>query len=138
MFAPPVGPILGAITFFVLGMLFSDPQDTGTPIGIVAVPMMLVTVGIVVAYLMMGVIGVPVVWHLDRKGKLNSLNLFLAALGVSAVCGLGMLWMVLLNPGRGDMSAGEVVFTFVMMTLMFALFVVTTAGVFWLIIRKQV
>ena len=45
LIAPLVPPVVAAVLVFTGGMLFSDPKDTGTPVGIVLLPVLLLTVG---------------------------------------------------------------------------------------------
>lgn len=92
--APAAAPVVLAILTFAGGMLFSDPKDPGTPVGIVIVPLLLLTLGMVGAYVTAGVCWWPVVWWLQRRGALNFLSLhaagFLLAVGLSVCLTLGM------------------------------------------------
>jgi len=70
--APAVAPILTAIEVFVIGMAFSDPADPGTPIGIILLPLLLLTFGVVMAYGIAALLWMPIVFHLRSRGRLTA------------------------------------------------------------------
>ena len=69
--APVVAPVVFAVFVFVAGLLFTDPKDPGTPIGVIAIPVLSLTLGVVASYLVAGVFGMPIVFFLRNRGWLN-------------------------------------------------------------------
>ncbi len=131
-FASPVFPIIAAPLVFFGGLLFHDPSSTGTPVGIVVIPMLLLSFGVVLSYVAVLIIGMPVAFSLHRSGTLNGRTLFLAALGISV-----FLALLLLIPGLGA-NGGQAAASFWQATqgfgfnlLMVATPILMTTGVFW-------
>ncbi|MFM8583341.1 MAG: hypothetical protein ACKOFW_17870 [Planctomycetaceae bacterium] len=93
LIAPLVPPVLAAVLVFAGGMLFSDPKDTGTPVGIVLLPVLLLTVGGPLSYVVAGLVWWPVVWLLRKRGAFHFLAVHAAGLlmacGLTAVLALG-------------------------------------------------
>lgn len=80
--APAVAPILFAVTVFVVGMtwLTLNPDFIGTPIGVVVIPIISLTVGVVASYFVAGVIGMPIAFFLRKREILNGYTIHGAAL----------------------------------------------------------
>lgn len=81
-FAPAVAPILFAVVVFVGGSAYlaMHPEDTGTPIGVVVIPMISLTVGVMCSYFVAGVIGMPIAFFLRKRDSLNGYTIHGAAL----------------------------------------------------------
>lgn len=81
--APAVAPILFAIAFFVFGVIglsLRGADDTGTPAGVVMIPLLSLTVGMFASYAVAGIVGMPIAFFLRRRGRLNALTIHGAAL----------------------------------------------------------
>jgi hypothetical protein len=80
--APLFAPVIAAVTVFVVGMAFlaSHPEDTGTPVGVIAIPIFLLVIGIPASYVMSGLIVMPFIFWLRRRGRLNGYGVHGAAL----------------------------------------------------------
>lgn len=89
LIAPLLPPVVAAVLVFTGGMLFSDPKDTGTPVGIVLLPVLLLTVGGLISYLVAGLVWWPVVWLLRERGAFHWRALHFA--GFLMACGLTAL-----------------------------------------------
>jgi membrane protein implicated in regulation of membrane protease activity len=78
-----------AIEIFVLGMALSDPADPGTPIGIILLPILLLTLGGFIAYGIAAICWMPLIFFWRKRGWLNGGRLhllaFLLALAVVAL-----------------------------------------------------
>lgn len=85
--APIVAPVVFAIVVFVFGMVYlaAHPDDPGTPIGVLLVPILSLTAGVLISYVLAGVIGMPIIFLLERRGKLNGYTIHGAALASSFV-----------------------------------------------------
>jgi hypothetical protein len=81
-FAPAVAPILFAVVVFVVGSAYlaMNPEDTGTPIGVIVIPLISLTVGVICSYFVAGVIGMPIAFFLRRRNSLNGYTIHGAAL----------------------------------------------------------
>ena len=79
--APAVAPTLFAVMAFVGGMieLKLNPDDTGTPIGVILVPIMSLTIGVVASYAVAGAIGMPIAFLLRKRRILNGYTIHGAA-----------------------------------------------------------
>lgn len=94
LLAPPVVPLVLSVLTVVSGLWLSDPKDPGTPIGIVLLPVLLMTVGVLIAYLVAGLAWWPVIWWLRRRGGLHFSSLltagFLLSWGLTGLLALGI------------------------------------------------
>ena len=95
LIAPVVAPASFAVFSFVFGMaaLAANPDHTGTPVAVLAVPALSLTVGVVASYLAAGAIGMPIMLLLEKRKRLNGYTIHGAALASSIVfitlsCGL--------------------------------------------------
>ena len=84
--APAVAPILMAIEIFIVGMAFSDPADPGTPIGIILLPFLLLSIGMVVSYGLAALIWMPIVFRLRKRGRLTAGTIQAAAVMLAVAC----------------------------------------------------
>lgn len=91
--APLVAPLLAAITVFVAGMVYlhNNPEDTGTPIGVIALPIVLLGVGVPASYAVAGLIGMPIAFALRTRSRLNGYTVHGAALLAAVVIGSGLV-----------------------------------------------
>ena len=83
LIAPLVAPVLAAVVIFFGGLYFSDPQDTGTPIGIILLPILILTIGVAISYAFALVVGMPIVFLLYRKSIMTGYTIHLSAIIVS-------------------------------------------------------
>lgn len=78
--APLVAPVLLAVDMFVVGLLLSDSGDSGTPLGVLTVPLIALTLGIFGAYLITLSCWMPVVFFLRKRDWLNGGSIHLMGL----------------------------------------------------------
>jgi hypothetical protein len=90
--APLVAPLVSAVTVFVVGMVYlaNHPEDTGTPIGVIAFPVVLLVVGVPASYVVAGLIGMPIAFALRKRNSLNGYTVHGAALLWAALLGSGL------------------------------------------------
>ena len=90
--APLVAPLVSAVTVFVVGMVYlaNHPEDTGTPIGVIAFPVVLLVVGVPASYVVAGLIGMPIAFALRKRNRLNGCTVHGAALLWAALLGAGL------------------------------------------------
>ena len=136
--APVVAPVSFAVFFFVFGMaaLAANPDHTGTPVAVLAVPAMSLTVGVVASYLAAGAIGMPVVLLLEKRKMLNGYTIHGAALASSIVfitLSCGLLYALVPDPNTPvvELAAfGAALFVFT------APSVLASATTFWWIVSR--
>ena len=136
LISAPVAPISFAIFVFVFGMiaLSLNPDDTGTPIAVVAIPVVSLTVGVLIAYVVGAALAMPILLVLERKKGLGWLNIFTTLLACStgciwAICCIGFL-------SSDGMPIGGMMATAGGLSLVAAPFVLTSGIVFWWMQRK--
>ncbi|MGI9472192.1 MAG: hypothetical protein ACR2NZ_11695, partial [Rubripirellula sp.] len=137
--SPPVAPILLSAAIFIGRGYLLDSNDTGTPVGIILIPIFLLTLGIAVSYFLMLVIGMPLAFLLRRRSLLNGFTILLSAVAVSLFLGIaGAILIVTMNSASNNADLNFVVAVpFVLSTSFFSgVFAVTTAIVFWLVTCK--
>lgn len=83
--APLVAPAAFAAIVFVTGLLFTDPKDPGTPIGVILIPILSLTLGVAVSYLLAIACWMPVMFFLRKRGWLDAFRVHAAALLLSIV-----------------------------------------------------
>jgi hypothetical protein len=91
--APIVAPVLFALIVLIVlsvGLMFSDPKDPGTPIGVVMVPVLSLILGVIVSYFVAGVIWMPLIVFLKNRGLLSGRVIHVAAF-VLAILLYGLL-----------------------------------------------
>lgn len=137
MIAPLVMPSLVAAFVFLLGPFLID--DDANPIGIILIPIFLLTVGLCLSYLLMLAIGMPIAFHLHRRNWLSCATIHLAALILSVVGGLGLMAIGALvaiandDPSAPSLDVGEFFAAWLGMGFVCGVFVIPTATVFWLV-----
>jgi hypothetical protein len=135
--APAVAPILMAIEIFVLGMAFSDPADPGTPIGIILLPILLLTLGGFIAYGIAAICWMPLIFFWRKRGWLNGGRLHLLAflLALAVVALLEATIYAITTPRPTDffelLSSSLIIAGFVIPNVMLS------AVVFWMIVRPS-
>lgn len=134
--APLVAPLVSAIAVFVTGSVYlaNHPEDTGTPIGIIMVPIALLIAGVPASYGVAGVIGMPIALLLRKYSRLNGYTVHGAALLWAAVLALGVTTVAQIRelPGFIELLAGAF-FLFLLLTP----FILLSATTFWLIGVRQ-
>lgn len=134
--APAVAPILMAIEVFAVGMAFSDPADPGTPIGIILLPSLLLTLGVVFSYGIAAICWMPLIFFSRRRGWLSGsavhLLAFLLALSIVALLEAAIYAMTTPRPtdvvgfAVSSLPIASVVISDIMLS----------AAVFWMLIRE--
>lgn len=138
LIAPSVAPLLAALTVFVVGMAFlvANPEDTGTPIGVILVPLFLLIAGIPASYLVAGTLGMPIAFYLRSRNRLNGLTVHGAAFAWTAVLALGLTASAFfLAPGEqvGQVGLLQYMLGLGGVFLAFAPFIALSATTFWLV-----
>ncbi|MEM7474804.1 MAG: hypothetical protein AAF483_07415 [Planctomycetota bacterium] len=133
----PITPILLSVVVLVVGLFFSDPEDTGTPIGIILVPILLLTAGIVFAYIATLFFAMPVVIILRKRDQLKLSNLCWMAAVYSVL--FGTLLVVL--PTRsgevpGDGSLQSIIFAMLIASAGIGVFLLIQAMAFWSVMTR--
>ncbi len=135
LIAPLMAPLAAAALVFAVGLLFADPQDDGTPIGIVLVPVAMLTVGSFFSYLLALVIGMPIVLLLRMRKRLNGYTIHLAAALVSLL--FAVAWTAVSFSLERPVAPANVVFLFGLTVLFVAPLVLLSTAVFWWIARPR-
>ena len=132
--APLVAPILLALDTFVVAVLWSGPVAPRTPMGFLALPLLVLTLGLPVSYLVARVFFMPLVFCLRKRGWLHGGTIH----GIAFL--LGVAVFLLLETAVYFVAAERAdFFEFLRMSLIVAGFVVPnimlSALVFWWMIR---
>lgn len=135
--APPVASVLMAIAAFTLGMtyLVTHPDDAGTPVGVIMLPILLVVVGTAIAYTAAGLIGMPIIVLLDKQKRLSFLTICSAGLAclilpLTVVTGLTYALVTPRQPVVQHLGVAAMVFASA------APFVLASATTFWWIVVR--
>lgn len=137
--APPVVPIILASVIFFGGAYVIDPNDTGTPIGIIIFPILLLTAGIAFSYFLSLVIGMPIAFWLNRRNRLNGYSIHLVAIGLSLLFGMVSACIAMVaSVSSEDLDIGvlNVLAAIGISSLTFGILVIPTATLFWLVSCK--
>ncbi|MFT5301276.1 MAG: hypothetical protein ACI87E_002924 [Mariniblastus sp.] len=138
-FAPTVAPVLFAVVVFVAGSAYLalNPENTGTPIGVVAIPLISLTVGVICSYFVAGVIGMPIAFLLRRRNSLNGYTIHGAALVWSMVLAvlLGIGTYANTTPPRP--AAGEFLLPLPVLFVMLAPGILLSATTFWWMVCRD-
>jgi hypothetical protein len=129
--APLVAPSLAAVVIFFGGLFLSDPNDTGTPVGIVLLPIVMMTVGVGISYFLALVVGMPVVFWLSRRNRLTGFSIHLAAVGVALIIAAVFTLIGVITEGGPTLFEG--VQFFALAVLVIAAFLLTSTAVFWMV-----
>lgn len=130
--APLIVPILLSVGIVLGAPFYLESEDSGTPIGVIVLPLVIMSVGVVFAYIMMLMVGMPFVILLRSLGLLNLVWLNLVAVGLS--CFLVLVACVisfLFEPVEVDVSdiIGDICYSICIM----ALPLTVTATGFWFV-----
>lgn len=133
--APAVAPVLFSVVVFLLGSvtLAMNPHDNGTPIGVILIPLLSLTIGVVAAYFVAGVVGMPIIFRLEKQRSLNGLTIHGTALTCMVVlaslfCALGCI----AGTPTGEIISGGMTFLVVATP-----FVLASSTTFWWILTRQ-
>lgn len=135
--APLVAPVLLAIDVFVIGLLLSDPKDPGTPIGIILLPILILTLGVIASYLITAIFWMPLAIFLHRRKRLDggSIHLLAFVLAVLFFAALEAAIYGVTTPRPASIAE------FISSTLYIPGFVIphimVSALVFWLMVRER-
>ena len=133
--APLIAPILAASGIFFGGLFFHDPEDMGTPIGIVLLPVLLLTVGVFLSYSLALILGMPIAFWLRRKRMLTGYTIHIAAIIVSfgLATSLTLVGMFV----DGHVSLSEFCVAFSLTFLIISPFILLSTTAFWLIAKRE-
>lgn len=138
--APAVAPIAFAVSFFVFGLaaLALNPEDTGTPAAVVAVPLFSLTAGIVISYFAAGAFGMPIVLMLDKRQMLNGYTVCGAALASSLIfLALSGALMIVVVPAARSSVTG-LLGTIAGLWAVSAPFALASAATYWWIVSRGI
>ena len=137
--APPVVPLLIAAAILLSGPILIDPSDTGTPIGIVLLPMAFSTVGVAISYFLTLLLGMPIATWLNRRDRLNGYSIHASALVISILLGVFLIGSIVIAQGIAgtqDARPLELLTSTAMACLLFIVLIIPTATIFWLVSCK--
>ncbi|MCA9196173.1 MAG: hypothetical protein KDA87_01500 [Planctomycetales bacterium] len=92
--APPISTFVMGIGLGLFGFVYQtlNPMDVDSnPMAIFLVPAFMIVLGTPFCYLVLGVIGMPIIFHQQKRGKLNGASVATTALGI------GLLPVILLS-----------------------------------------
>ena len=140
-FSAPVAPVLAAVLFFFLGLiaLAFNPDDTGTPAGVILVPIMLLTVGIIASYVLVLMLGMSVVFFLRTVNKLSGVNLFWYGALLSTIFGVVFFLIGFTADAPRSQGAGRlplILGGMLAATAFFGISIMSTIGVFWFLVKR--
>lgn len=137
----PVAPVLAAVLFFVFGLLALafNSDDTGTPAGVILVPIMLLTVGIIASYVLVLMLGMSVVFFLRTLNKLSGANLFWYGALLSTIFGVVFFLIGFTADEPRFQGADRLPYILIGMlvaTTFFGVSIMSTIGVFWFLVKR--
>jgi hypothetical protein len=93
--APAVAPLAFVALLFLVGIVSSQIGVTTNEASFIVLPVVALTIGVVVCYVVAGVIGMPIAFYLRRRNALNGYSIHGAALCwailFSAICAIFMV-----------------------------------------------
>jgi hypothetical protein len=135
--APLVAPLISAVTVFVTGMVYlaNHPEDTGTPIGVILVPIALLIAGVPASYAVAGLVGMPIAFWLRKRNRLNGYTVHGVALLLAAMLALVIAIGNALSARSEAIAFGLLDFLQTMLAVFAAIspFILLSATAFWLI-----
>lgn len=133
--SPLVAPITFAICFFVLGMiaLTWNPDQSGTPAGVIIVPLLACTGGVFLSYVAAG-IAMPVIFYLENRKQLSAISISTTAL--FGLLGLVVLALIPSMIFGSPQNIGQAIGFSGGAFLILSPFVLTSALTFWWIQRE--
>ncbi|GAB5402960.1 MAG: hypothetical protein Aurels2KO_11910 [Aureliella sp.] len=131
----PASGLLLFVAAFLLVHLSQFPESTvGADGGVVGGLVLLLPLGLVAVYALVGVLGIPTVWFLYSRSLLSFLSVNAAALLWTMILCIG--FRVLGRSVNGAESASTAVASAIIASLFFAPFVLFAATVFHWIVRR--
>jgi hypothetical protein len=132
-FAPAVAPLVFILELLGL-LLVSGVFGIGVnPASLLILPIVALTVGMVVSYVVAGAIGMPLAFYLRKRGLLNGFSIHGVAIGwavvFSIVCSVVPVWMT------GD-QWNQVPLVFCYFACLVTPPVFLSATAFWLLVGK--
>ena len=141
LIAPAVAPALFAVVFFVVGMMalsLRNSENAGTPAGVLMVPALALTVGMIASYIVAGVIGMPIAFGLRRKSRLNGYTIHGAAFTWSLVLSMLLAIAISIRPGQPVSNMiGIWILQTLFICLMLSPFILLSATTFWWIASRD-
>lgn len=139
LIAPAVAPLLFAIAFFVSGVTWLQPpaDSTGTPIGIILIPILALTVGMVVSYFVAAALGMPVAFHLRKRQALNFYTIHGAAFVWTLIL-VGGLATLLYLFGSPQPRVSELIISALVGVGILSPFILLSATTFWWMIKRDI
>ena len=143
LIAPFFTPMFGAIAVSMIGFYFQFTQAGNVdfdPMSLIFAPICLMIVGVPCAYGIAGLVGMPSVYWLQARGRLNGgsihgLGLICAAVPAVIFAMIGLLMIII---GKAPVSEfGEILLSSLVAFLVLTPFSLLSATVFWWIgVRK--
>ena len=128
--APLIVPILLSVGIVLGAPFYLETGDSGMPIGVIVLPLVIMSVGVVFAYVMMLLVGMPFVILLRSLGLLNLAWLNLVAVGLSIFFVLvACVISFLIQPVEVSDVIGDICYSICIM----ALPLTVTATGFWFV-----
>lgn len=88
--APAVAPISFVAILFMIGAICYAFDVKINPASFLVLPLVAMTAGTIVCYLVAGCIGMPIAFHLRKRGRLNGYTIHAAAFGWSLFVSLAI------------------------------------------------
>lgn len=135
--APVVAPLMLALDMLVAGLLFTNSTDPGTPIGVFAMPLAALTLGVGASYLIAITCWMPGVFFLKNRGWLNggSIHLMGCMLALAIIALLEVAGYYVTTPRPESLleffGASLYLTGFILPNVMLS------SLVFWLMIRER-
>ena len=129
MIAPSIPPVLATVVCVVLAFAWNDPNDIGTPMGIIFLPVMILSVGNVLSYASALILGMPIIFFLFRRQKLNGWTVHLTTIIACALFGAIITVFSLVADGSTDLE--EAMYSLIGFPLFLAPFALPAGTVYW-------
>ncbi len=139
--AAPVALVLAAVLFLVFGMLALafNPNGTGTPAGIILVPILLLTIGIIASYVLVLMLGMSVVFFLRTLYKLSGANLFWYGALLSTIFGV-VFFLIGFTADVPRFQGGDrlpyILIGMLVATAFLGISIMGTISVFWFMVQR--
>lgn len=131
LFAPGVAPIAFVLMMVIILFIADIFKIDVNPASFLILPVLALTVGVIVCYVVAGAIGMPIAFFLRNRGQLNGYTIHGAAFGWAIVfCGAISLLSI-----REAPQQAQLVFGYLMCGV--APPVLLSGTVFWLLVRKH-
>ncbi|MFO0914253.1 MAG: hypothetical protein U0795_14940 [Pirellulales bacterium] len=87
--APAVAPLAFVVLLFVVALVAQSMGASINELSLIVLPTFALTLGLVVSYVLAGLIGMPIAFWLRYHNRLNRLSIHLAALFLALILGTG-------------------------------------------------